>query len=114
MSEINEEVQVAQKIIQGETPDKSILEQLDEDTQESIDAVVDLIERDFTGLDDQGAFAELVRGLAFAENDFATAFVAEIQDGEDMKDKALSAASEANLPEEAESSIDNTEPGGTS
>lgn len=116
--------QVVQSLQQGKEPQQAINENLDmadvrhrveeqETQEETVEAIVDLIERDFEDLEDQGAFAELVQGLAFDENEIATEFIAELQDGERMQDVAMIAGEEAELPDAMQEMIEDAEPGGT-
>lgn len=80
--------------------------------EDSVKAVVDMIERNMSELDDQMAFVQILTGLATSELAFPTAMVAQIQDGEDLQDKAMIAAEEAELDDELMEQIENAEPGG--
>lgn len=112
-------VEVVDEIL--DNPEKSVSEILNEgerfeqqqeefDDTATAEAIVDLIENDFTSNEDQGAFAELVQGMAFSDNSLATAFIAQMQDGEDLKGKALQATSEAEVSDEIEEMIEAAEP----
>lgn len=57
--------------------EQDVTEQEEPDIEEIVN---DLIETDFSDNEDQGKFAELIEGLAFSDNEMATAFIAELQD----------------------------------